>query len=50
MMGISISTVEKYLARAMMRCLQDHRLSGFRDHEDGAAASGARHPTKTMNE
>jgi len=30
-MGISISTVEKYLARAMLRCMQDHRLHGFRD-------------------
>lgn len=51
-MGISISTVEKYLARAMMRCLQDHRLHGFRAGEDGldqAGASGPR-PTQSMNE
>lgn len=28
-LGISISTVEKHLARAMMRCLQDHRLRAY---------------------
>lgn len=50
MMGISISTVEKYLARAMMRCLQDHRLSRFRGQDDGAAEPGAQRPTKTMSE
>lgn len=49
MMGISTSTVEKYLARAMMRCHQDHRLRGFRGHEDGAIGATAQ-PSKTMNE
>ncbi|MCK5749603.1 MAG: RNA polymerase sigma factor [Oricola sp.] len=41
MMGISTSTVEKYLARAMMRCLQDHRLQDFLGHEDRSAEAGA---------
>lgn len=51
-MGISISTVEKYLARAMMRCLQDHRLHGFRGAEEDAASGGAprSRPAKFENE
>lgn len=38
-LGISISTVEKHLARAMMRCLQDHRLRAYGGSE-AAASSG----------
>lgn len=30
-MGISISTVEKHLGRAMMRCMQDQRLRAFQE-------------------
>ena len=51
-MGISISTVEKYLARAMLRCLQDHRLHGFSSRDDFADKKAAkpRASTGTDNE
>ncbi|PQA87675.1 RNA polymerase sigma factor [Hyphococcus luteus] len=50
-MGISISTIEKYLARAMVRCHQDHRLNEFRGKEQsGVAPASAPLPTKIMNE
>ncbi|MFC2954199.1 RNA polymerase sigma factor [Marinicaulis aureus] len=47
-MGISISTTEKYLARAMARCLQDHRLSEFRDGNETDGCSQAAPVQKTM--
>ena len=50
-MGISISTIEKYLARAMVRCLQDHRLGEFRGNEQsGVASASTPLPTRTVNE
>ncbi len=50
-MGISISTIEKYLARAMVRCLQDHRLSEFRGGEEmNEHSRAAPLPKKPMNE
>jgi len=40
-MGISTSTVEKYLGRAMMRCLQDHRLRAYQTDATDMAAGDA---------
>lgn len=49
-MGISVSTIEKYLARAMVRCLQDHRLSEFRGEAGSAVEPVAPAPSKVRNE
>lgn len=40
-MGISISTVEKHLARSMVRCLQDHRLRAYQEPDEDAAGDAA---------
>lgn len=45
-MGISISTVEKHLGRAMMRCMQDQRLRAFQEPDQRAA----REPAVKLNE
>lgn len=41
-MGISVSTVEKHLARSMVRCLQDQRLRAFQEPDEDVVERAAR--------